>query len=109
MRQVQFAKAFHGDGDQDHRRAEQQETQAIETRALGAAQVGNEFPHRVATNHADRQVDQENPVPRQVLDHPAAHGRADQRTEQAGDGDEAHDPHQFGSRIGAQYDESPDR
>jgi hypothetical protein len=33
VRQVQFAQAFHGDGDQHHRRAEQQETQAIEAGA----------------------------------------------------------------------------
>ena len=38
-------------------------------------------------DEADRNVDQEDPVPGQVLHHPAAHGRAEQRAEQAGDGD----------------------
>ena len=106
---MQFAQAFHGDGDQNHRRAEQHEPQAIETGALGAAQVRDEFPHGVATDQPDRQVDQEDPVPGQVLHHPAAHGRADQRAEQAGNGDEPHDPHQFRTRVGAQHHQAPDR
>ena len=109
MRQVQFAQAFHGDGDQHHRRAEQQKAQAVEARALAAAQVGDEFPHGVAADHAHRQVDQEDPVPGQVLHHPAAHCRAKQGAEQAWNSDEAHDPHQLGARISPQYHQPSDR
>ncbi|VVO45482.1 hypothetical protein PS723_06667 [Pseudomonas fluorescens] len=100
---MQFAETFHGDGDQHHGRAEQHKTHAVEAGALAAAQVGNEAPHGITTEHADRQVDQEDPVPGQVLHHPAAHGRAEQRTEQAGDGDETHDSHQFRARVGPQH------
>ncbi|MNI12409.1 hypothetical protein D3C73_655890 [compost metagenome] len=109
VRQVQLAQALHGDGDQNHRRTEQQEAEAVEARAFAAAQVGDEFPHGVAADGADRQVDEEDPVPGQVLDHPAAHGRANQWTEQARNGDEAHDPHQFRARVSAQYHQAPDR
>jgi len=100
---VQFAEAFHGDGDQHHRRAEQQETHAVETGAFAAAQVGDEFPDGVAADDAHRQVDQEDPVPGQVLHHPATHGRAEQWAQQPWNGDETHDPHQLRTRVGAQH------
>ncbi|MNS36029.1 hypothetical protein D3C72_682120 [compost metagenome] len=106
---MQLAQAFHGDGDQNHRCAEQYEAQAVETGALGTAQVRDEFPHGVASHQPHRQVDQEDPVPGQVLHHPAAHGRTDQGAEQPGNGDEAHDPHQFRTRVGAQHHQPPDR
>jgi len=47
-------------------------------------------------------------VPAENFHQPAAQGRAQQRAEQAGDGDEAHDPHQLGSRVGAQHHQAPD-
>jgi hypothetical protein len=109
VRQLQLAEAFHGDGDQHHRRAEQQEADAIEARARTAAQVRHHFPHRPAAQRADRQVDQKNPVPAQVLDHPATEGGAEQRAEQAGNGDEAENPHQFAARVGAQHHQPPYR
>ena len=48
-------------------------------------------------------------MPAQVLHHPAAHGRADQRAEQAGNGDEAHDPHQLRARIRLKHHQPPHR
>ncbi|MNN62798.1 hypothetical protein D3C81_1781280 [compost metagenome] len=76
MRQVQFTQAFHGDGDQHHRRAEQDEAGAIEGGTFGTAQVGDEFPHGVTAQCAHGQVEQEYPVPGEDLDQPAAQRRA---------------------------------
>ncbi|MCY1422374.1 hypothetical protein D9M71_380510 [compost metagenome] len=93
--QVQFAEAFQGDGDQHHGGAEQQEAEQVQAHRAAAAQVGHEAPGGQAAEQADRQVDQEDPVPAGELHQPAAEGGADQRAEQARQGDEAHDPHQF--------------
>ncbi|MOA18481.1 hypothetical protein D3C78_1388010 [compost metagenome] len=76
MRQVQLAQAFHGDGDQNHRRAKQDEAWAIEGGAFGTAQVGDELPHGVTAQRAHGQVEQEDPVPGEDLDQPAAQRRA---------------------------------
>ena len=42
-------------------------------------------------------------MPAQVLHHPAAHRGADERAEQAGDGNKTHDPHQFRARVGLEH------
>ena len=108
MRHMQLAQAFHGNGDKHHRRAKQHKTQPVETGTFAAAQIRNEVPDRPAAENAHGQVDQEDPVPAQVLHHPAAHRGADQRAEQAGDGDKAHDPHQFRARIGLEHHQPAD-
>ncbi|MNY02906.1 hypothetical protein D3C86_1354970 [compost metagenome] len=109
MRQVQLAQPFHGNGDEHHRCTEQHEAQAVEPGPLAAPQVRNESPHRITTRHAHRQVDQENPVPAQILHQPTAHGRPQQGAEQPGNGDEAHDANQLRARVGAQHHQSPHR
>ncbi|MNE28771.1 hypothetical protein D3C80_1222270 [compost metagenome] len=106
---MQLAQAFHGNGDQYHRRAEQHEADAVEAGTFRAAQVGDELPHRITADGANGQVEQEDPVPAENLHQPATHGRAQQWAEQTGDGDEAHDPHQLRTRVSAQYDQAPDR
>lgn len=52
---MQLAESLHGNGDQHHRGAEQQEARGIEAGAFSAAQVGDELPDGVAAQQADRQ------------------------------------------------------
>ncbi len=102
MRQVQLAESFQGDGDQHHGAAEEQEADAVETARHRAAQVRHQLHRHQAAEQADRQVDQEDPVPGGVLHQPAAQRRSRQRAEQAGNGDEAEHPHQVLARVDAQ-------
>lgn len=102
VRQVQLAESFQGDGDQHHGAAEEQEADAVETARHRAAQVRHQLHRHQAAEQADRQVDQEDPVPGGVLHQPAAQRRSRQRAEQAGNGDEAEHPHQVLARVDAQ-------
>ncbi|KAG1316959.1 hypothetical protein G6F63_015862 [Rhizopus arrhizus] len=58
-----------------------QETQPVQTRRALFLDLGHVAQHQRDAQDADRDVDQENPVPRHVGDHEAAQRRPDHRAQ----------------------------
>ncbi|KAG1260468.1 hypothetical protein G6F65_015050 [Rhizopus arrhizus] len=92
-----------------HRKGQHDVAAQVEAGAMAGVVVGHDLHRGDETDHADRQVDQEHPVPGCDLDQPAAQGRADQRADQGGDGDEAHRAQEILARYRTHHRPATDR
>ena len=85
------------------------EAHAVERLLARLAHVRDEAQREREPEDPDRDVDQEDPAPREVGDDEAAERRADHRADQRGHGQVGHRRDELGLRNRAQHHEPPDR
>ncbi|CAL4868977.1 hypothetical protein MMA231_03267 [Asticcacaulis sp. MM231] len=106
--EAMFTEDFQHIGQERHARTEQDEAQHIQrTRGFFAVVRHVETDEQKAQD-ADRNIDEEDDPPVQVVNDQAADQRPQHRRYQGGHGDEAHGAHQIGLGKGAHHDEPTD-
>ena len=90
------------DRDGHHAEGEQHVAEHVEARHR-LTQIGHHAQCRDAADHAEREIDQKDPVPRRHLDEPASERRAHERSNQARNRHEAHGRKEVLSRNHSQH------
>jgi len=109
MRGGHAGDAVQREGQYDHAEGKHEVAGDVEAGAVFGVVVRHDLHRRDVADDADREVDQEHPVPGRDFDQPATEGRADQGADQGGDGDETHRAKEFFARDGAHDGQAPDR
>ncbi len=109
MAQPQLGDPVQRQRQRDHAERQHRVADQVEAGALLAVEIRHHLQRRDEADRADRQVDQEHPVPRGHLHQPPAERRPDQRPDQRGDGDEAHRVEELFARHRTHHRQASDR
>ncbi len=101
--QAEFGDAVQRQRQRHHAERQHQIADQIEALARIAVVVGHDLQRSNETDHANRQVDQEHPMPRGDFHQPAAQRGADEWADQCGNRDETHRAQEVGARHGLEH------